>query len=240
MTDTDTDTGYPTDAHTVPDEQPQPRQSHRTPCPTCRGRGVVPTVADLLQESIALVQDGDLVVRAFYASLVERAPHLVPLFPADLITATAGEEGSPGAHQRERLLAAIVALATHYDDTDPEAMAYINRAARTFGEHHALFFRGEGVPAQGATPDEYALVKVVLFDTLHRAAGAAWLPEYDAAWSQAYDDLQIEMQHAAKALRERAARGEVVLQPRYPRQANREVRAVGRYGPDDPGSDDRD
>ncbi len=91
-----------------------------------------------------------------------------------------------GRQQRDKLLKALVALSDLYDPADAEKMDKLDTALKAFGRSHAAFARPDGT-IKGATWEEYAAVKEVLFRTLVAAAGAAWRPELTAAWSQAYD-----------------------------------------------------
>lgn len=159
---------------------------HRTVCEHCQGSGFMPGISDYLRESIALVGDqGDEVIRHFYERLFTAAPDLVKLFPGD---PTKGDLGTDhkGAKQREKLLAAIVALSDLYDPDDPEKMKRLDNALRSFGRSHAAFSRGDGT-VKGADWEEYAAVKEALFATLVSAAGNSWKSEYTESWSQAYD-----------------------------------------------------
>jgi hemoglobin-like flavoprotein len=150
-------------------------------CPHCRGTGKVLTDNDLLRESLALLGDhGDAVVREFYINLFDLAPDLAALFPADLLR----EDTIKG--QRDKLLKALASLAQLYDPARSEQMGVLDTHLQSFGRMHASFNRPDG-SVRGATLDEYHAVKVVLFNTLHAAAGEAWRPEYDDVWSQAYD-----------------------------------------------------
>lgn len=154
---------------------------HRETCPTCEGTGHMPSISDHLRQSIALVADsGDEIVRAFYAELLGTAPDLAGLFPPDLLT-TDETKG-----QRDKLLKALAALSETYDPADPDKMARLDIALAAFGRSHAAFARPDGT-VQGATWEEYAAVKDVLFRTLVAAAGPQWRPEFTASWSQAYD-----------------------------------------------------
>lgn len=165
----------------------------RPTCPTCRGRGYVPTTNDLLRESIALVADGgDVVVREFYTRLLHAAPDLAALFPPDLLTASTGDELSDGYGQRNRLLGALVSLSQFYNPADAQGMARLNVVLTSWGGRHAAFLRPDGT-VRGATLAEYEAVKQVLFGTLVAAAGDRWHPEYTAAWDEAYE-------HAAKGM----------------------------------------
>jgi hemoglobin-like flavoprotein len=164
------------------------RLANRPDCPECRGTGKVLTKNDLLRESIALLGDaGDDVVRVFYERLLDAAPELAQLFPGDLtVPASLVPPDSPGKLQRDKLLGALVAVSQTYDPERPEQMAILDTHLEAFGRSHAAFHRPDG-SVRGATLDEYHAVKVVLFGTLHDAAGEAWLPVYDDIWSEAYD-----------------------------------------------------
>jgi hemoglobin-like flavoprotein len=180
----------------------------RDDCPHCMGTGRVLTTNDYLRMSIDLLGDqGDKVVAEFYARLLTEAPELASLFPADLVDPLAGA-GSPGRIQRDKLLGALVAVSQTYDRDNPKAMEILDTHLATFGRSHANFQRSNGT-VRGATLAEYHAVKVVLFGTLHDAAGEAWRPEFDDAWSEAYDYAVGEMLHAQNHTDLRS--------PRYPR-----------------------
>lgn len=158
----------------------------RIDCTHCGGRGYVPGLNDLLNESLALLGDqGDEVIRAFYSRLFMVASGLAALFPGN---PTEGDLGTDhkGARQRERLLNAIAALADLYDPADADKMERLDSALERFGRSHAAFARPDGT-IKGATIEEYAAVKDALFTTLVRTAQDAWKAEYTEAWSQAYD-----------------------------------------------------
>jgi hemoglobin-like flavoprotein len=170
------------------------------------GTGNVLTTNDLLRRSIALLGDnGDDTVREFYRRLLDFAPSLAALFPADLVAATEVETDSPGKRQRDKLLAALVALSQTYDPADAESMAILDTHLATFGRSHAAFHRPDG-SIRGATVGEYLAVKRILFETLHDAAGKEWRPEYDDAWSEAYDYAMVGMLYTAQRSGFRAAR----------------------------------
>jgi hemoglobin-like flavoprotein len=179
--------------HHVPDPAPA---TVRTPCTHCEGTGyLMRTVSELLRESIALIpaDGGQGVIREFYRRLLTAAPALASLFPPDLITAATDDLTSPGHMQRDRLLQALAALADLYGTTDADRQR-LDTALRAYGRSHAAFARPDGT-VRGATIEEYVAVKAALMNTLHSAAGAAWLPQYDAAWSEAYDYATVIMLH---------------------------------------------
>lgn len=169
----------------------QARLDTREDCPHCRGRGKRLTTNDLLRESIALIEGSeDAVVRTFYEHLLRAAPDLASLFPADLLDplspAPIDAPDRTGRGQRDKLVAALAALAQSYDPGNAEGMQILDTHLAAFGRSHAAFYRQDG-SVRGATVTEYHYVKQILFATLHDAAGDAWLPEYDAAWDEAYE-----------------------------------------------------
>lgn len=185
----------------------------RDPCPHCRGKGYLMTTSDLLRESIALLKGHeDDAVLEFYSRLLHAAPSLAQIFPADLLAPRdpLGDPDSPGIGQRDKLYAALEALATTYDPRDDGAMERLNTALQAFGRSHASFYRPAEQVTRGASWEEYGAVKAILFGTLHSLAGEAWLPEYDTAWDEAYDYAAGEM------IREQHRWG--LHSPRYPRQ----------------------
>lgn len=166
---------------------------HHVECPHCGGMGaIVKSTTELLRESLRAAtagRDGDAIVRDFYARLLDTAPDLAPLFPADLTT---GDALSAGATQRDRLLKALLALADLYVPGDAEKMDRLTTAVRAFGRSHAAFSRPDGT-VRGASLEEYAAVKLALFAALKDAIGDGWVPAFGYAWSQAYDFAAAEM-----------------------------------------------
>jgi hemoglobin-like flavoprotein len=187
-------------------ENPPTSKVERQACEHCRGTGKVLTVNDLLSESLALLGDStDDVVGVFYESLLRIAPHLAALFPPDLFDPLSEPptEANPrtGRGQRDKLVAALAALASSYDPDDPEKMAILDTHLAAFGRSHGAFRRQDGT-VRGATVSEYHYVKVVLFDTLHDAALDAWRPEYDDAWDEAYEYAARHMLAAQDTVRD--------------------------------------
>jgi methyl-accepting chemotaxis protein len=134
--------------------------------------------ARLLRESLGLLAPvAPQLVTAFYDQLFAEHPDVRSMFP---------EEMDP---QCERLLAAIVALATHYDE--PEQLI---PALTTMGRNHARY-RAELV--------HYAAVGEALMTVLRRFAGQAWNAQYEGAWLRAYTFAAGTMM-AASALAPRA------------------------------------
>lgn len=194
--------------HALPDpvRDPSVLFGHKVDCEACSGHGyVIVSTRDLLRESSGLLDDsGAEIVRDFYGRLLDHAPELAALFPADLLT----DDAIKG--QREKLLGALKSLASLYDPDNPEAMQRLTTALQAFGRSHADFQRPDG-SRRGATFDEYAAVKLALFETLRQAAGAAWKPAYGDAWAEAYDFAAVTM--LAEQYRT------VVTIPRQPRQS---------------------
>jgi hemoglobin-like flavoprotein len=192
------DTGSRMQRRTV--DLPQPPLPPRTiivTCAGCQGHGRVRmSVHDILTESIGLIADqADAVVIKFYDRLFAINPVLVKIFPPDLLKAPAHAEGSPGAHQRDQLVEALVKVATLYgagEREEKELDAFLRQAGRS----HSLLPYPDG--PRPPTREEYGQVKRALFETLVEVAGDRWKPEYTAAWSQAYDDAETEMRHATK------------------------------------------
>lgn len=115
----------------------------------------------LLQESLNLVAPvaGELVA-AFYDKLFTDHPELRAMFPQDL------------TEQHDRLLKAVIALVTHFDQ--PELL---QPALTAMGRTHVR---------HGVTLGHYAIVGATLLETLREFAGPAWTPDYAAAWERAY------------------------------------------------------
>jgi len=166
---------------------PEPVAGYTIECAHCRGQGVlVRTVGDLLGESVALIEDAPALVLAFYRNLLDAAPYLAELFPADLLTAAVNDEGSRGARQRDRLLEALLALADLYRPDDPERMERLDNALISMGNRHAAFYRPSTGTVRGATVAEYAAVKDVFLVTVHDLV-RGWRGEHDLAWDEAYE-----------------------------------------------------
>lgn len=128
--------------------------------------------ARMLRESLGLVAPvaGQLVAD-FYDRLFTEYPQVRPLFPAVMDA------------QREKLLKAIIALVTHYDQ--PDALA---PALATMGRNHVRY---------GATVEHYGAVGQTLLATLAKYAGDAWTPELAGAWERAYTWAAGTMMRAA-------------------------------------------
>jgi methyl-accepting chemotaxis protein len=117
--------------------------------------------AKLLQASLELVADrADELIASFYDRLFTEYPAVRPMFPATMDL------------QREKLLGAIVALVTNYED--PEAL---RPTLEALGAKH---------DGWGVQPEHYAAVGGCLLATLREFAGDAFTPEVEGAWTRAY------------------------------------------------------
>jgi hemoglobin-like flavoprotein len=115
----------------------------------------------LLRESLdLLVPVADELIATFYDRLFTEHPRLRAVFPPLLDL------------QRERLLRALMALATQYDD--PRGLL---PAFAAMGRRHDRY--GVGI-------EDYAAVGAVLLRTLREFAGPVWTPAHQGAWVRAY------------------------------------------------------
>jgi hemoglobin-like flavoprotein len=103
---------------------------------------------------------------------------------------------SAGKAQRDRLLQAILDAVGTYDPDDPDTQAGLRTRLGAAGRSHRSFIRPNGVP-QHATMKEYVLVGQILMTLIHDVFGAAWRPEYDPAWEEAYEHASVMMLYAA-------------------------------------------
>ncbi len=98
----------------------------------------------------------------FYARLFEAAPAVRPLFAhTDL------------RRQKAMLLATLVLLRKSLRD-----LGAIVPKLRELGARHVHY---------GARPEHYPVVGAVLIASMAEIAGDAWRPEYERAWSAAFD-----------------------------------------------------
>ncbi|HEX4479127.1 MAG TPA: globin domain-containing protein [Polyangiaceae bacterium] len=116
----------------------------------------------LLRESFALVaeKEPELTMR-FYEVLFARYPAARPLF---------GRNSS--ARQAEMLQGALGAVLDHLEDA-----TWLADTLGALGQKHAGY---------GVTDDMYGWVGESLIATLAEAAGSAWTPELEVAWTAAY------------------------------------------------------
>lgn len=117
--------------------------------------------ARMLKESLGLIAPvADRLIADFYDKLFAEYPQVRPMFPAVMDL------------QREKLLKAVIALVTHYDQ--PDALI---PALSSMGRNHVRY---------GAQIEHYAAVGQTLLATLEKYAGDAWTPELAGAWERAY------------------------------------------------------
>jgi hemoglobin-like flavoprotein len=131
-----------------------------------------------LEESFDLIApQGDELMRRFYDRLFEVAPAVKPLF-ADVDM----------DRQRRALLNMLVVLRESLRDLDD-----VVPDLEALGARHVEW---------GAEPEHYPVVADVLLGEMAALGGAAWKPEYTAAWQKAYAVVQdIMLSGAAAAAR---------------------------------------
>jgi hemoglobin-like flavoprotein len=133
---------------------------------------------ETLEESFDLVApQGEELVTKFYDRLFEVAPGVKPLFAnVDMV------------RQRQALLNMLVVLRESLRDLDD-----IVPDLEALGARHAAEY--------GALAEHYPVVGQVLLDSMAEVGGAAWKPEYTAAWQEAYGVVQDVMLSGAAAAR---------------------------------------
>lgn len=184
----------------------------REACAHCFGTGRAMTVSDLLQKSLELLGTDpavhDEAVARFYGKLFagRRGAALAPLFPKDLLRP---DSDGAGKAQRDKLLAALLAVGQTYIPDNPRAMEVLDTHLATYGRSHAAFHRPDGT-VSGATVLEYAAVWDALIGVLETLPG--WDARFTAAWEQAYDYSVKKMIAAQEAAAPSAPFG------RFPRQ----------------------
>ena len=133
---------------------------------------MTPNQIKLVQTSFAqVVPIAATAADLFYGRLFEIAPHVRPMFPADL------------TEQKKKLMAMLgtaVAGLSHLDT--------LMRTVRALGRRHAGY---------GVKPRHYAPVGSVLLWTLEQGLGTAFTPEVKDAWATAYIVLSTTMIDAA-------------------------------------------
>jgi hemoglobin-like flavoprotein len=130
--------------------------------------------AQLLRDSLALVSPvADQLIADFYDRLFAEYPQVRSMFPENMDL------------QRERLLKAIIAVVTHYEN--PEGLL---PALTSMGRNHVRY---------GAQMEHYGAVGQVLLATLASYAGDAWTPELAGAWERMYTFAAGAMMRAATA-----------------------------------------
>ena len=118
---------------------------------------------EALETSFDLVAPrGDELMDVFYARLFEAAPAVKPLFAhTDL------------RKQKIMLLRVLGLLRRSARDLDP-----IVPILHDLGARHVAY---------GAQPEHYPVVGAVLIASMAEVAGDAWRPEYEQAWTAAFD-----------------------------------------------------
>jgi nitric oxide dioxygenase len=133
---------------------------------------MTPDQIKLVQQSFwQVVPISDTAADLFYDRLFEIAPHLRPMFPADL------------SGQKKKLMAMLgtaVAGLTRLDTLVP--------ALRALGRRHAGY---------GVKPQHYASVGSALMWTLEKGLGTAFTPAVKDAWATAYILIWTTMNDAA-------------------------------------------
>ena len=131
-------------------------------------------MVELIRASFAVVEPQmDDLGRYFYATLFQIAPQTRDLFPVNMEV------------QRSRLLRALVHVVQMVDQPDD-----LTPFLEQLGRDHRKF----GVLAQ-----HYDAVGASLLGTISHHAGAAWTPEVQKAWSEAYAIVAAAMVSAAQA-----------------------------------------
>jgi hemoglobin-like flavoprotein len=117
---------------------------------------------EALETSFDLVAPrGDELMTVFYARLFATAPSVRPLFPRNLAT------------QKTMLLSALVLLRGSLRNLEE-----IVPTLHDLGARHVAY---------GARPEHYPVVGATLIGAMAEIAGSDWRPEYEEAWSAAFD-----------------------------------------------------
>lgn len=132
---------------------------------------MTPNQISLVQSSFkSVVPIAATAADLFYDRLFQIAPHVRPLFPADMST------------QKVKLVGMLATAVSNLHQVET-----ILPAVRDLGSRH----RGYGV-----TDDYYRPVGEALLWTLEQGLGPAFTPDVKAAWTQAYAMLAGAMQAA--------------------------------------------
>lgn len=181
-----------------PATAPAPRQT----CQHCRGTGFELTIRDYLDEIVAMLPTDDAdaqdqLIGEFYRRLLTAYPHLIFLFPDDLVHGAA--LNSKGNNQRDMLWNGLAALLTRYDPDrrDSENMRALDTALAAFGRDHSAFEREDGT-VEEATEDEYIAVRNVLLQLCQDALGDKWQAGHTKALVKAYRHAMVKMMNAAE------------------------------------------
>src|SRR5439155_1343169 len=123
---------------------------------------------DALETSFdAVAPRGDELMDVFYTRLFEAAPAVRPLFPQDM------------RKQKTMLLGALVLLRKSLRDLEA-----IVPKLRELGARHVAY---------GAQPEHYPVVGMALIGSMAVIAGDAWKPEYETAWTEAFELVAATM-----------------------------------------------
>jgi hemoglobin-like flavoprotein len=118
-----------------------------------------------------LAPRGEELMDEFYSRLFAAAPAVRPLFPTDM------------QRQKVMLLGALVLLRKSLRNLDP-----IVPKLRELGARHVAY---------GARPEHYPLVGATLIDAMAALAQDDWKPEYEQAWSAAFEIVAATMLEGA-------------------------------------------
>ena len=131
---------------------------------------------EALETSFDLIAPhGDELMDRFYAGLFAAAPAVKPLFA-----------GADLRRQKAMLLSALVLLRKSLRNLDG-----IAPTLRALGARHVAY---------GARPEHYPVVGQVLIASMAAVAGNAWRPEYERAWTAAFDVVAAVMLDGAAML----------------------------------------
>jgi hemoglobin-like flavoprotein len=135
----------------------------------------MPLDLEALETSFDVVAPhGDALMDTFYARLFAAAPAVKPLFAhTDL------------RRQKAMLLSVLVLLRKSLRDLDA-----IVPKLRQLGAKHVAY---------GAQPAHYPVVGSVLIASMAEVAGDAWRPEYERAWTSAFEVVAGAMLEGAAA-----------------------------------------
>jgi hemoglobin-like flavoprotein len=166
------------------------------PCPTCGA--LIPPVRHYLSDTLSLVATrAPLVFSTFYGRLFVKRPDLADMFPEDLADPDSDPSGA-GHAQREKLVAAATAVASHFNPSSPRSMVALNKALDDMGAKHGesrFTVADENWPS-GRRPlllKEYDVVDEELIDTLAEFQGESWTPQHHAAWWTALSYVSARM-----------------------------------------------
>ena len=127
-----------------------------------------------LETSFDLVAPrGDELMDEFYTRLFTAAPSVRPLFPTDMKA------------QKAKLLVALALVCKSV-----RKLETIVPALHAMGARHVAY---------GAKPEHYPVVGAALIASMAAVAGPAWKPEYESAWSAAFDIVAGAMIDGATA-----------------------------------------